>query len=325
MDALITAIQSLVNGLASLIPTWDAVGQAIHDQTTATTNIHKPKLKPEPPSTYDGNQQRVNAFIAELQLYFMTLKIEDEAQKISYALSKVKGGKNDIATRWADQQRIAILHGEKQNPVIDHFADYQAFETAFIAYFAIRDTSGEAIEAIRLLVQGDHSADEYLTMFKSYADNSGYNEPALLEEWKRGINNQLRTKVANTWPSPKTLAEWQTRCCEIDRAWRIDQRSSPRKNPNSDNRNPRGSPQRFNPRPPYADRQSQTPPTRDPMAMDVDRTKPRGNYAKTDTCFTCGKKGHFARDCPDKAARIRSIVGELSKEDREILLKEAGF
>jgi len=106
MDTLITAIGSLVQAITNLIPSWDATAQAIHDQAAATITAAstKPKLKPEQPSPYDGNQQRVNAFVAELQLYFLVLNINDSSQKIFYALSKIKGGKNDIATRWADQQ-----------------------------------------------------------------------------------------------------------------------------------------------------------------------------------------------------------------------------
>ena len=106
-------------------------------------------------------------------------------------------------------------------------------------------------------------------MFNSYANLSGYNEPALLKEYKWGLNNQLKMKVANTYPIPTTLKDWQTRSCEMDCAWRIEQKESPRKNPSTFDRNPRGSPQQFNPRP--FDRQATPAPAKDPMAMDVVR------------------------------------------------------
>ena len=327
MDNLLNGIANLITSLNSLAPIWTATATAIQNQTIATTaattaTTAVPKLKPEQPSIFDGNQQRVNAFINELRFYFSALKVTDSAQMITYALSKIKGGKNDLATRWADQQRTAIIHGDKQTPKTYHFADYIAFEKAFIDYFALRDTAGDAIEAITILNQGNNTAEEYLVMFNSYADLSGYNEPALLREYKRGLNDQLKMKVANTYPLPTTLKEWKDRSCEIDHAWRIERKENPRKNPGTFDRNPRGSPQRFTPR--QFDRQTTPAPAKDPMAMDVDRSRNRPPMMKQ-TCFTCGKPGHYARECTDKAAKIRAIIGDATPDERKALLGEAGF
>ena len=325
MDALLNGLNTLITAINTLVPIWSQTATAIQNHTTATTaaSAAQPKLKPEQPPIFDGNQQRVNAFINELHFYYLTLKITDESDQITYALSKIKGGKNDIATRWADQQRNSIIHGIKQSPKIHHFADFAAFEKAFVDYFALRDTAGDAIEAITVLIQGNGTAEEYLVMFNSYADLSGYNEPALLKEYKRGLNHQLRNKVANTYPIPTTLKDWQTRSCEIDRAWRIEQKDAPRKNPSTNDRNPRGSPQRFNPRP--FERQTTPAPAKDPMAMDVDRSRNRPPMTKTPTCYTCGKPGHYARECTDKAAKIRAIVGDMAPDQRKTLFEEAGF
>jgi hypothetical protein len=314
---------------------WDATAQAVHDSavaTTAATNAAlaattTTKLKPEQPTAFDGNQQRVTAFLTELQFYFATIKQSEDESMIAYALSKIKGGKNDIATRWADQQRISILHGTKQNPVIKHFANYETFEQAVMDYFALRDTTGDAIEAITLLTQGDKNADEYLTMFKSYTDASGYNEPALLNEYKRGLNSGLRTKVMNTWPTPKSLEDWQTRSCEIDRSWRIEQRNTSRKNPNT---NQRGSTQRFTQANDY-----RTPTSvKDPNAMDIDRNR-RSGFSRNPniTCYHCQQKGHIANNCPDKdkprvpsrGRNIRTMYAEMTDEDKEFFKKEMGF
>jgi len=120
-------------------------------------------------------------------------------------------------------------------------------------------------------------------MFKSYADLSGYNEAALLSEYKRGLNIALKGKVTNTWPAPKTLDDWQKRSCELDRAWRSERRDTLRKTPSNNDRNPRGQPRAFN------DRQTTaSAPAKDPMAMDID------NY-NDDT--GCARRTSLVKEC----------------------------
>jgi len=222
MDTLITALTALTTALTGLLPAWNTTAKALEKQASS---VQLPKLKPKQPNIFDGNQQQVNGFIAELKFYFHALKIEDHMQMIVYVLSKIRGGKEDITTHWANQQQLAITAASEETPSRQYYPTYNEFKKALIEYFAIRDTAGDAIEAITLLEQGDKTADEYLVMFKSYSIHSGYNEPALLREYKRGLNHQLREKVGSSWPIPKTLEDWQKRSCESDRAWRVERKT----------------------------------------------------------------------------------------------------
>ena len=72
---------------------------------------------------------------------------------------------------------------------LKHFATWETFVFKFKKECTVRDKSGNAIEAIRSLVQGTMTCDKYPTQFKSLVIRTGYNEVALIEENKRGLHH----------------------------------------------------------------------------------------------------------------------------------------
>ena len=178
-----------------------------------------PGTKPNAPDqtmAFTGEASHVTPFLAEMVFYFRILNITDETMKINYALSFIRGGDKNAATTWADAQRKAILAHEEyatENPTLVNpnphpFTTWSQFQDAILSHFSLRDVAEEAILNLQLLEQENKTCDEYFVMFKNYAMSTGYNDIALLEEFKCGLNKGLLQRVQMSYPVPKTLMEF---------------------------------------------------------------------------------------------------------------------
>ena len=72
-----------------------------------------------------------------------------------------------------------------------------------------RETSEEErkIEQLRTIKQGGRTCDEYVQEFKKVARGSGYKGRPLIEEFKKGLNRNIRRKLAETEEPPTTIGE----------------------------------------------------------------------------------------------------------------------
>ena len=58
--------------------------------------------------------------------------------------------------------------------------------------------------------------DEYNTFFETYADDSGFDQEALLYFYKKGLHPKLVDRVSNTYPLPKGLAAYKVRAMQVE-------------------------------------------------------------------------------------------------------------
>ena len=120
-----------------------------------------------------------------------------------------------MATIWANQQRKLIL----DNPAV--YSDWNAFATALYEHFSLQNDEAEAIHAIRTIDMGTGSAEDYTTIFKTYQTRCGYNDVALIEEYRRGLKKSLEERCRMTYPKPSKLTEWMERAVNIDKEYQI--------------------------------------------------------------------------------------------------------
>lgn len=133
MTQLIHQMGTLINGLTSLINPWENAAQGMADAGVAITNMPQavatavtatrpppdPKWKPAEPAVYKGDPNRVLGFLNEVRLYCMAVKLTNENERMIYTLSRIRGGKENQATIWADGIRtelICVADNNTRNP-----------------------------------------------------------------------------------------------------------------------------------------------------------------------------------------------------------------
>lgn len=191
-----------------------------------------------------------------------------------------------------------------------------------------RDT---AVTALNHLHQGSDTAEDYVMKFNAHKDDTGYNDVALVELFKRGLNARLLTRIYGRRPLPTDCEGWQDEAIALDRQWREAQayaKSAPAK-PAARTTTTTATQNQWRPyyqrqTPPQQNQQQQqqqparpTPPApqiaaRDPNAMDVDRSQ-----RAPIRCYKCGGLGHMARDC-----KRRLDVRQMTYEDQQEYWRE---
>jgi hypothetical protein len=85
----------------------DTIGTNIQGQTTVINTkadellAHKskiPKIKPDAPEAFDGKPEHVMSFLTTLTVYYSALGEDNNKNMILFALSRIKGGKENVAS-----------------------------------------------------------------------------------------------------------------------------------------------------------------------------------------------------------------------------------
>ena len=128
------------------------------------------KLKPAPPSDFDGDRTKGRAFLNSCELYIRLSpdRFPNELAKVYWAFTYMK---SDRAYAFADR---AIRHEGKMG--YPRFPTWTAFRTDFIREFFPWNEAQRAITCLETTTyfQGERSVDEYIDKFKDLIDLSGY-------------------------------------------------------------------------------------------------------------------------------------------------------
>ena len=127
------------------------------------------RLKPSPPSEFDGNRDKGRAFINSCKLYIALCKSEftDDQVTIHWVLSFMKSGR---AAVYANR----LLRSEERWGV-SRFASFDAFRTEFVATFCPENEATDSIMRLESAkyFQGKRTVDEYVDEFMELVDLSG--------------------------------------------------------------------------------------------------------------------------------------------------------
>lgn len=302
-----------------------SAGQSATHPTPPLPSTHLP-LKVAPPQQYDGAMDKADIFINQLILYFMGRNITNDHDKVICALSYMQQGS---AARWARGVTQAI-EGIPREQV-----EWKVFLKEFKEYFGDPNPQATAQFKISSLKQGSHTAEEFVSSFRELARDTGYNDVALVEKFKHGLNSSLVDKIYALPEMPTNLEGWISWACKLDRQWRereaskktfqsLLRQSAPTTSSavSSSKQQPKPS-STFN----HASSSTSNLPAQqkqpDVVPMEVDSGWK--SVRPPLICFKCRKPGHKAANCSSRV-NINAMDHEALKAyyRDEILKEEAG-
>jgi len=195
--------------------------------------------------------------------------------------------------------------------------------------------------------------EEFVQDFKRVVRGSGYEGYPLIEEFKQGMNGNIRRKLMEVENQPCSIKQWFKRTIALDRNWRESRREEERLRGKKDTNgtptprlNQQGALGQSPPQPQVWPRRQKTSQQQVPMgstpmegvertnaaivtpqqkagfpqrnlyAMDVDRRKNRN-------CYACGGFGHLARNCRNRVRMNRRM--EVEQDSNSNLNGEGGL
>jgi len=148
---------------------------------------------------FNREKEKVVGFINACCLYInMRIKRSGEEEKISWVLMYVQG---EVAEVWKEN----VLEEKRQR--------ISAVETVKELFTKMREEFGEfneelrKVDELRLLEQGGRTCDEYVQIFKNTSRESSYEGRSLIEEFKRGLNGNIRRRLAEVELPPVIINE----------------------------------------------------------------------------------------------------------------------
>ena len=277
------------------------------------------------PAIFSGEAGKVGGFITACRLYIkMRLRGNMVEEQVQWVLTYVQGGSVDV---WKENIMEELESGEVEYESVEEFL------TTLKKEFGEGEEESVKAAELRKLEQGGKTMEEFVQEFKRAARGSGYEGRPLVEEFKRGMNGEIRRKLMKAENLPTSIENWYRRATALDRNWRESRREEERLRgkkkamggaPKQEQRQNlprplvwqrRQPPQQATMGPALMEGVERTnavvvrgqgigqsagiPPRRDPFAMEVDRGR---------NCFACGGFGHMARHCRNRG-RGRPMEG----------------
>ena len=184
--------------------TSDAVLQRLAEVLTGRRDEddRPAKIKVAEPKDFDGKRENAEHYLNQCELYFTSVHRISDAQKITVALSRIRG--EGTAASWSERQAEKIR--DWKDDAILTWAD---FKTQFLARFGHPDKAQRAQNSITKLQQRD-SAEDYIKEFEEYQEDTGYDDNALCFYFKKGMKPFFFDKITSFQTQPETLADWKT-------------------------------------------------------------------------------------------------------------------
>lgn len=274
------------------------------DQTEAAQQL-QPVLQPTPqlapanpgplhvetkltaPQRYDGEPRGCRGFLTQCDLAFelQAITYSSERARIAYVITRLSGRALEWATPvWA-----------KQGPVC---ATYRAFKTEMLLVFDQTTTGPDAARLLMTIRQDKRSVAEYAIAFRTLAEDSEWNDKALVTAFHHGLSDALKDGLASIG-CPTELEPLIAHAVRLDtriRERRRDQGSSPR---------PQAA----------SSWSSQSYDVPEPMQLGGARLSARekDRRMREGRCMYCGETGHRRGSCPELSGKgqVRPARGGL--------------
>ena len=253
----------------------------------------KAKAKMELPDKYGGEKELLDGFLTEMQSYlqYYPEKFPDEDSKVKLAASRLK----DKALRWFAstlKDRLKNDREDQDNFTQRVFRRYENFEEEISKVFGDQDKKLHAQERLARLKQ-TKSAAAYTTLFRQDSLRAEINDEGLMQMFYEGLKDEVKDELYKV-DRPDELDEY------IAMAIRIDDRlySCKQQRRGKGSGSIMSGQYQANTKKQRRARTTAYGTHAGPMDVSANQRQPQKKFDKSKvTCFNCGKKGHYKRDC----------------------------
>src|SRR5271168_2935914 len=260
--------------------------------TSSTTNGKEIGINK--PTPFTGDRKKVGTFVQESKVYLTINKdvYNTDEKKIAFMLSYMT---DKEALQWKELY-VESITDQTTGDIV--FPSYAKFLTDLKEAFKAADRTGEAMNKLTNLRQGNKTAEELATEFRLLAGQAGLEKKThsdnlhLIGLFRNTLRPTLSRRILFGETIPTTFKDWVKKAIQYDTNYRMAMALTGQTSKMTGNaqRN-RG----------WAPRNTET---KDPNAMDVDSMSvdEQSNLLRQGACFNCKRRGHMAKDCPDRKA-----------------------
>ena len=169
---------------------------------------------------FDRTLSKVSGFVGTCRMYIkMKLKGAPVEEQVNWVLSYIQGGLADI---WQENIMEELEMEELE------FESVEEFLAEIKKEFGEGDKESVKVAELKKIEQRSKTMEEFVQEFKRIARESSYEGHPLIEEFKWGMNGNIRRNLMEAENQPATVEYWFKRATTLDQNRRESRREEER-------------------------------------------------------------------------------------------------
>ncbi|KAI3598412.1 hypothetical protein WG66_000675 [Moniliophthora roreri] len=167
------------------------------------------------PDPFEGDRKDTKRFLMEVEIYLQMhpTEYDTDKKKCLFLLSYLRGKNTES---WKNGQSRKIFEPKSGETALT----YQVLKDEFKKHYLLADIQAEAQIKIEEAKMTDR-ADNYVNDFRVMADESGYDDQALIHIFRKGLPNSLSAKILNQPQGrPTDLEGWYKAAIRYDEQYK---------------------------------------------------------------------------------------------------------